>query len=505
MNLPRPVLLATGFAVVGVIALALQDVVVPLGAQFWGLLHNQIDLAVYQAGARSVTGGVSLYDVKMVDDLDYTYSPFSALLFSPLAWLSFDLARPLWTAGIVAALYLVIMLSFRSLGRPVTWPLRVIAMSLVAVAMLFEPVRTTIWYGQINVFLMLVILADLTRPDGGRRGGRLKGFGTGVAAGIKLTPLIFAGYFAVQRKWRAFFGVLAGFATTMLIGFAVLPRDSWSYWTGKLFESDRVGSAQLRGNQSIRGMLANHLDTDNPPTLLWLALVLIALAIGFAVATYAHRKGQELLAISIVGMTACVVSPMSWGHHWVWFVPILVIGVHLALDTRRAASARVWAGAGVTALVLLAFVWPTHVPALIPDGYYTGLYVKTGIPWLNWFTVSPYLWAYLGVLAATVIGLRMVGSRPATPTIEPVIPPGVAAAVIADGGLPTGDIGAGGSGDEHRDPGPGAAGRGGAESEDRSGRISAGADRLAEMADDLVGTDGEPVGETPDQGSARTV
>ncbi|WP_431840069.1 glycosyltransferase 87 family protein [Gordonia hongkongensis] len=502
MNLPRPVLLATGFAVVGVIALALQDVVVPLGAQFWGLLHNQIDLSVYQAGARAVANGVSLYDVKMIGDLDYTYSPFSALLFSPLAWMSFDVARMVWSAGIVVALYLVIMLSFRSLGRPVTWPLRVIAASLVAVAMLFEPVRTTIWYGQINVFLMLVIVADLARPDG----GRLKGFWTGVAAGIKLTPLIFAGYLLVQRNWRALAGVVGGFATTMLIGFAALPGDSWSYWTGKLFESDRVGSAQLRGNQSLRGMLANHLDTDNPPTLLWLALVLAGLAVGFAVATYAHRKGQELLAVSIVGMTACVVSPMSWGHHWVWFIPILVIGIHLVLDTRQPRSPRVWAGVGAAALVLLAFSWPTHVPALIPDGYYTGLYVKTRITWLNWFTVSPYLWAYLGVLVATVVGLRMVGSRGyATPTpADPIIPPGVAAAVIAEGGLPTGD--AGGTASEGiRRPDTGGEESGPRDSRGTSGHTPRPTEDTRGKADDLVGTDGEPVTETPDQGPAAPV
>ncbi|SDU69848.1 glycosyltransferase 87 family protein [Gordonia westfalica] len=490
MNLPRPVLLASGFAIVGVIALALQDVVVPWGAQFWGLLNNQIDLAVYRQGAQAVTEGADLYDVKMIGDLDYTYSPFSALLFTPLAWISFDVARWLWTAGIVVALYLVVMLSFRSLGRPVTWPLRVIAMSLVAVAMLLEPVRTTIWYGQINVFLMLLILADLTRPDT----SRTKGIGAGIAAGIKLTPLIFAGYYAVQRNWRAFFGVIGGFVMTVAIGFIVLPRDSWAYWTGKLFDSERVGSAQLRGNQSIRGMLANHLDTDDPSTLLWAALVLTALVAGFAVATYAHRKGQELVAISIVGMTACVVSPMSWGHHWVWFVPIVVVGVHLALDARRAQVQRGLAAACAAALVLLAFAWPTHVPSLVPDAHYTGLYVKTRVVWLNWFTVSPYLWAYLGILIATVVALRVFGSRTAAPS-DPaaVIAPGVAASVIADGGLPSEQAGSGSS----RAVEPSL------RTEDV--RVTLSDELAADLADDLVGTAGEPLGDAPETGASPAV
>ena len=72
---------------------------------------------------------------------------------------------------VFAALYLVIMLGFRSLGHDVTWRLRLVAASLVALSALLEPVRSTIWFGQINVFLMLVIVADLLRPEGSRLRG----------------------------------------------------------------------------------------------------------------------------------------------------------------------------------------------------------------------------------------------------------------------------------------------------------------------------------------------
>ena len=67
------------------------------------------------------------------------------------------------------------------LGRRPTWRFAGDrAVSLVAIVMLFEPVRTTIWYGQINVFLMLLVPADLTRDDD----SRVRGLGTGLAAGI---------------------------------------------------------------------------------------------------------------------------------------------------------------------------------------------------------------------------------------------------------------------------------------------------------------------------------
>ncbi len=411
----RPVPVAIGFVIVGLVAIWLQNVVVGFTTPFWGLFDNQLDLDVYRAGAQTVIDGGSLYDAKLLGQMDYTYAPISVILFAPFTWVSFDVARIIWTLGIFVALYLVIMLGFKSLGRRVSWPLRVIAMSLVAVVILLEPVRTTIWYGQINVFLLLLIVADLTRPDG----SRLRGVGTGVAAGIKLTPLIFVLYLALLRQWRTMIGVIAGFAGTVVIGFAVLPSESWSYWTGKLFDSDRVGAPQTVGNQSIRGLLANLMRTDNPNTLLWLVLALAALALGMYAALLAHRHGQELLSISIVGMTSCAVSPMSWGHHWVWMVPLVVIAVHLLLTPGRATIEYAAVAVGLVALILVAFSWRTYlahpiwfVNKTVPDAYLIGLFFKNGIVWLKWFTYYPYNFVFLGTVLATIVALRARDQHP---------------------------------------------------------------------------------------------
>ncbi len=231
------------------LALWCQHLILPFSTPFWGLFDYQLDLDVYRAGALTVWDGGSLYDAKLLGQMDYTYAPVSVIVLMPFAWMSFEAARIVWSVGIVIALYLVIVLCFRALGRDVNWPLRCLAIALVAVSMLLEPVRTTIWYGQINVFLLLIILADLVRPDG----SRLKGVGTGIAAGIKLTPLIFVLYFALLRRWRATAGVLGGFLLTVVVGFVVLPKESWSYWTDKIFDSNRVGAPQTLGNQSLRG------------------------------------------------------------------------------------------------------------------------------------------------------------------------------------------------------------------------------------------------------------
>ncbi|GAB04725.1 putative glycosyltransferase [Gordonia amarae NBRC 15530] len=399
------------------VALWLQDVIVPYSMPFWGLFDNQLDLDVYRAGAQTVLDGQKLYDVKLLGQMDYTYAPISIPFFIPFALMSFSAARIVWSAGIIVALYLVIMLSFRVLGRRPSWQVRVIAGSLVAVVMLLEPVRTTIWYGQINVFLMLLVLADLTRtPDRTGAGeSRWRGAATGLAAGIKMTPLIFGLYLAIVGRWRAVAGLVAGFAATIVIGFVIMPKAALKFWTARISDSNRVGSPQSVGNQSLRGWLANLTGTDTPSTTIWLVLAVVALGVGMYAAYLAHHRGNELLALTMVGMTGCAVSPMSWGHHWVWFVPLTVIGVDLLLRADVSSMRRLLVGAGLVAMLLAAFSWRTHydhaiwfVLRSVPDGYMIGLFFKTGVGWLKWFTIFPYGAIFAVSALATIAVYRPV-------------------------------------------------------------------------------------------------
>jgi alpha-1,2-mannosyltransferase len=130
-------------------------------------------------------------------------------------------------------------------------------------------------------------------------------------------------------------------------------------------------------------------------------------------ASMAHRAGHELLAVTMVGMTGTVVSPMSWGHHWVWLVPLLVIGVHMVLQSRRLFS-MLLSVAAVAGLVLSSFVWRTYrghpvtqIDRILPEAYYTGLFHKFGITELRWFTYDPYNWVFVVAAVATVIWLIM--------------------------------------------------------------------------------------------------
>ena len=75
-----------------------------------------------------------------------------------------------------------------------------IVFAVSALALQTWPVAYTLHLGEINLILAALIGTDLLRrEDGAWR----QGAGTGLAAGIKLTPLIFVAYLALTGRLRA--------------------------------------------------------------------------------------------------------------------------------------------------------------------------------------------------------------------------------------------------------------------------------------------------------------
>lgn len=412
MKLERSTPLLVVFGVLAALALWAQHAIIPFTMPFWGLFDYQLDLDVYRAGAQTVLDGGELYRTKLLGQMDFTYAPISIVFFVPFALLPAGIAHVAWSVGILIALYFVIVLGFRSLGHSVTWQLRLIAVFLVAISLLLEPIRTTIWFGQINVFLMWLILWDLLRADG----SRLRGAGAGLAAGIKLTPMIFAVYLVAIRQWRAAVTLVATFAATVAVGFVLLPRASLDYWTETLFDADRVASPQTAGNQSIRGALANLGRTDDPSTLAWLVLAGLLALLGLWAAVLAHRQGLELLALALVGMTSCAVSPVAWGHHWVWLLPLLIVAIHLLL-TVRSRWAQVLIGVATAGGFAFSIAWRHHlahpiwyVNRSVDEAYLTGMFFKGVGHWYRFFVVQPYN-VILVVVAVTVIVVYGFGRK----------------------------------------------------------------------------------------------
>ena len=192
---------------------------------------------------------------------------------------------------------------------------------------------------------MLAVLVDLVRPD-----RRWAGVLVGIAAGVKLTPLVFVVLLVLVGRRAAAGRAALAFAGTVAVGFVAMPAAAAAYWTDRLVDAGRVGPPALAHNQSVYGALTRLLD-GRPPTLLWLAvagpLALAALLVGAGW----WRRGDRVLGTGLGALAMLLLSPVSWSHHWVWVVPVA-----LALWERSR-----WAGVAWTALfVARPVVWPPY-------------------------------------------------------------------------------------------------------------------------------------------------
>src|SRR6185503_21371042 len=89
-------------------------------------------------------------------------------------------------------------------GRPIferlNWPLWFSFGVACCIALIFEPVRETITFGQVNTLLLTLVAGDMLL--GVARGRRWAGVGIGLATAIKLTPGVFILYLLITRRWR---------------------------------------------------------------------------------------------------------------------------------------------------------------------------------------------------------------------------------------------------------------------------------------------------------------
>ncbi|MFI8421564.1 glycosyltransferase 87 family protein [Streptomyces sp. NPDC085479] len=342
-------------------------------AAFWvaqRVAHvNMLDVMVYRAEAETLRAGGDLYAMRATSaNLAMTYPPFAAVLFLPLTLVDVPLMRTLSTAGNLLLVLALVRLSLQLVRPALAAPGRRAdlwrtALWVAAVVVWCEPVWTTLRYGQINLLVAVAVLWDFTR----REGSRWAGLGIGLATAVKLTPGLFvvlllaAGLLLWRRdrglnQWlRTALTATGVFLVTTLAMVVALPADSKTFWTRTLFETGRVGHKEETANQSLSGVLARLMHTDEPG-LWWLAAAVLLGGAAMALAVRAAVRGDKAVAVVVTAFTALMVSPISWSHHWVWCVPLLIL-----LYDR---ATRAWLTTAVVALAFASFAlwWVPHDP-----------------------------------------------------------------------------------------------------------------------------------------------
>ena len=320
----------------------------------------RVDLDVYQRGARRWMDGQNLFvpiHLAHSHPLPFLYPPLSAILFAPFALQPFPLASVEITALSVFALAVTVWMVLRSLRpwRSVTGRWLMLGAVLPA-ALLFEPVRATFGFGQINLLLMGLVSADCLARS--RRWPR--GVLVGLAAAIKLTPAAFVLFFLVRKDWRALGWTAVSFVISSGIGALLDWHDSVAYWTKIAYQTNRINIGVV-ANQSITAVLMRLGLHPGLRSAVWLVLAVMVLVVAVLAMRRAVAGGHLALALSLNGVFELLVSPISWSHHWVWCVP-LVLSL-AALGRRARAVLPLLAAAAAVVLFTTAPQWRHPVPA----------------------------------------------------------------------------------------------------------------------------------------------
>ncbi|MEU5692375.1 glycosyltransferase 87 family protein [Actinosynnema sp. NPDC020468] len=358
-----------------------------------------IDLRVYLVGGEAWLRGVRLYAEGFPRPLEgpalpFTYPPLAAVLFSGLAVLPWSVAVLLWTGSGLFLLTAVCLVGARQVCGPGVRAV-VVGTGLACGALLLEPVRSTLSFGQINLLLLGVVALDCLSPRPRWPRGLLIGF----AAAIKLTPLVFVLFFLPRKQVKPVLTALASFAGFGLVGFVAAPTDTLQYWFESLLDPGRVGGLAYVSNQSLRGFLSRLSLPEAVGSALWAVLALgVVVLVWSAVRRAGENRVAALLAVAVGGL---LISPVSWSHHWVWVVPGLLLGI----------GRHRWWAAGAAVLFAVAPLWwmPSSSDA--------------ELSWSWWQHVVGNSYGLAGVVLLVALALRRV---------DPVVPVEPAAPVVPD-------------------------------------------------------------------------
>ncbi|WP_181043434.1 glycosyltransferase 87 family protein [Actinokineospora auranticolor] len=313
-----------------------------------------LDLDVYRIGVNVWLSGGDIYGTLPPTlagiTLPFIYPPISAVAMVPLTAIPFPAASAVLVFLSVVCAGITLAVTLTSVKLSKNW------LVVIPLVLLLEPFRATLDYGQVNIVLMVLVAVDCLAPTTRWPRGLL----VGLAAALKLTPAAFVLFFLLRRDWKSLVTAGVSFAAATAIGFVAAWDESVRFWTTEVFATgDKVGVGYI-SNQSILGVL-----TRADATWLWPLLAVGVLALTIP----AMRRSAPATAFSLNALAMLLVSPISWSHHWVWCLPVIV--------AFAAQGHRVLAGIGLGVFVLAPHWW--GVPVL-ENGFFAFAIASLAVP-----------------------------------------------------------------------------------------------------------------------------
>ena len=317
------------------------------------------DFDAYYAAGQRVWSAEALYAGSAIA-IGFVGPPVQALLFAPLVPLGPVVARLIWFAINVMLLWYALATWVGVLAAPPEVPASAPAAvspdlgertrqlatvwAFLPVLAIASPLQAQFEHQNLNIVLLALAAFGADALIRGRDAAA--GAALGLAAAIKVYPVLALVWLAARRRWRAFgvgvaVAALASVAPVAIRGIDRVAADTadWRTIVGG-------GWPTRRANQSIVAMWGRYLLGEGPdgyPTLTseqtlvfvlagLTAVVLIVPLVRLLWRAPVPRLAEELACVNAV---AVLVSPIAWEHYWVAFFPPLVA---LSVRARQAST-----------------------------------------------------------------------------------------------------------------------------------------------------------------------
>jgi alpha-1,2-mannosyltransferase len=337
----------------------------------------------------------------------YFYPPPMAVALVPLTALPFEAARLVWLAfnySVVIATSLALMRLFVPGHREWWLPA---AAALSAALALFQPIRAGLFWGQIDIFLLLsltlVLFAFVHRRD------HLAGFWLGLAIVVK--P--FLGLLLLFFLWKRAFRVVAAacLVSAAVLGASLLvvgPHVMLEFVSAALYTSGPVWAVSP-GNQSPYGFLLR-LFSPNAFTapILELPVLVSVVRGGLVVAVVALLAvlispsrsipvRRQALEYGLVIVGTLLISPIAQANHYAYLaIPLVALAATLGADRPRSPGQ----------MVLLIGLWLyLSLPGLQAWSFGLYSYHDGPIPAPKLLLTGAHLYALCALAVLTMVAL----------------------------------------------------------------------------------------------------
>jgi alpha-1,2-mannosyltransferase len=340
----------------------------PLGflMVYVGIQGENFDFEIYRGALTDMLHGNSVYAFSVLSS-GFIYPPFASLVMLPLAFVSLGVGKALLAVVTTVLVLVALVGSFsvvdarrQAVGRKkvslIIWGLVSI---LIAVSI---PTVANMHLGQVSFAVAALVLIDVALLP-----PRWRGVLVGLAGAIKLTPMILVPYYLVTRQWRAALNACGAFGLAAVTGAIFRWPDSVRYWLQRDVIGNSLGDPARWDNWSIYGDLSRLGLNGSTLHISW--VIGSAIALGFAAwrASRHFLQGQELEATLIMGISAGLVTQVTWTHHLL----LLVVACALLAIRRPAIGIPALVAvtvAGYLARVLIGFLVVPLMLALVLFG-----------------------------------------------------------------------------------------------------------------------------------------